>query len=104
MPDLTPLEAAEHLQRFIDYAGDVLNGELKVNLCKVVDTTISMLRQISTGELKLVVHAHWLNETIRPEYPEFYTGICSNCGTLQNSEGQYCRECGALMDENEKSE
>lgn len=89
--EMTPLEAVKLLD------SDFKNYE-------ILSLYLNMANKIAAWELKPVVHAHWLNETIRPEYPEFYTGICSNCGTLQNSEGQYCRECGALMDENEKSE
>ena len=91
MLDLTPLEAAEKLDKllfFWKYTCKKDDGIL--NYIKAVDTAATYLRAIAAGEYKRVVHAHIVGRG-RDLH-------CSNCGASADIGNDYCPDCGARMD------
>lgn len=102
MAEMTPLEAAETLEdiaavsdlKAVDGARSGLVN-LSKNDASSLRVIASMLRKISAGEYKQVVHGHWIDRTERHGKVCFE---CSSCGA-QNSGGidLYCYACGAFM-------
>lgn len=67
----------------------------------------SILRRVASGELRSVVHAHWIPDSSNPgNDPLIATAIfenwqfrCSHCGDkIIGSKSKHCGKCGALMD------
>lgn len=62
--------------------------------CKVLD----MIRRTPTADVVPVVHAHW--EYVKStNYAWDYPWMCSECGSCSQWETDYCKDCGATMDE-----
>lgn len=89
MSNLTPLEAAESLER---------KAELFPGMADLLLYAASYLRKIAEGEYKQVVHAHWIfGSTQGHSWMK-----CSNCLVSQSGQTAtftYCPSCGALMNE-----
>jgi hypothetical protein len=115
MSELTPQKIAENLDDLAKSI-DISSGGLFNSLPKIKSELISSLRsaaaderRIASGELKPVVHAHWIDTDFINSTGEIYE--CSNCHKFYNpakkaiSLGRqeenpaYCSRCGALMDE-----
>ena len=100
MLDLTPLEAAEKLDKllfFWKYTCKKDDGVL--NYIKAMKLAISCLRAIAAGEYKRVVHAHY--------GPENRCSVCgAPCKTFEHCANKpsepVCWNCGALMDDSEE--
>ena len=98
MSDLTPLEAAESLER---------KAELFPGMADLLLYAASYLRAIAAGEYKRVVHAHW-NYTSRPN-EDCMGGShavieCSHCKEDYGAEYDHCPSCGAQMDGQHENE
>ena len=52
------------------------------------------LSDITNGDFRRTVHAHW-RPGVEPPYK-----VCSYCESTCTAESPYCPECGAKMDEN----
>ena len=95
MSDLTPLEAAESLER---------KAELFPGMADLLLYAASYLRKIAAGEYRRALHGHWEQEDCS-KWP-----ICSNCGKPTLSRGycpaysSYCPSCGARMDERDDND
>jgi predicted amidophosphoribosyltransferase len=95
--DMTPLEAAEKLEK---YQQDEFCETCVHHICKSCKgpcksvapfiAAASYLRAIAAGEYKRVVHAHITGHG--------YDLHCSNCGASADIGDDYCKSCGALMD------
>lgn len=105
MPNkLTPHEIAENLE-FIEEAHLIKGlGAEYDEMCESVKQAASIIRRVASGELKPVVHAHWIKETAYVhdgyDYSNVPTFTCSNCrNENEYIHPPYCDQCGALMDE-----
>ena len=95
-PDLTPLEAAESLER---------KAELFPGMADLLLYAASLLRAIAAGEYKRVAHAAWVESNQNNSY-SCRPVKCSNCGethivpyTIPLDEWaenrNYCGSCGS---------
>ena len=62
----------------------------------VANFIYEMLKKAPTIEAKPVVHAHW-EYTGESDGKKIYR--CTNCQALLSGTGNFCKECGAQMDE-----
>lgn len=86
MPEMTPLEAAERLER---------KAELFPGMADLLLYAASYLHKIASGEYAPVIHGRWIKRDIFSEDPL----ECSNCGNSVSVYGySHCPSCGALMD------
>lgn len=53
-----------------------------------------IFRDLMDTEIVAVVHAHWVMNKKSP-----YGYNCSNCGAQSSEQTNYCKDCGAKMDE-----
>lgn len=72
------------------------NWDEKVSLLGVTADFICMICDAPTIEAKPVVHAHW-EYAGESEGKKIYR--CTNCQMLLPGTGNFCKECGAQMDE-----
>jgi len=97
---MTPLETAERLK---DIKEQMLDN-ISFDDAHALDYAAYYLRAIAAGEYKPVVHAHWRH--YKRSYIIPYDGIdeyqCSNCGSRRSIKSKYCKDCGAVMDEEDK--
>ena len=101
--EMTPLEAAEKLEHLVN--NDYVNYDDAIEAMRVGS---KLVRQIAAGELRPVVHAHWIpvakecyDVTDDEQYPAYK--YCSHCEISQKwpDHFKHCPECGALMDESD---
>ena len=61
-----------------------------------IDKSVEAIENAPTIETKPVVHAHWeyIGES---DGKKIYR--CTNCQALLSGTGNFCKECGAQMDE-----
>lgn len=95
MDNLTPLEAAEILERPCGYSYE------KIGMAR--QCAASYLRKIANGEYKQVVHGYW-------EHRSYIDQCCSVCGESPDREQgetppeyDICPYCGAVMDGKEET-
>jgi len=93
--EMTPLEAAETLEdiaavsdlKAVDGARSGLVN-LSKNDASSLRVIASMLRKISAGEYKRVVHAHW--KEVEPGHDILFE--CSNCGRIISTSWGCCED------------
>lgn len=97
MPEMTPQDIADCLETITE------RRETNKMQETVAMQAANYIRRIANGELRPVVHAHWI--AYKRSYVIPYPGIdeykCSNCGCRRSVKSKYCKDCGALMDEKE---
>ena len=80
---------------------------------EVKNVAASILRRVASGELRPVVHAHWIPDSSNPDNDPLIAMTieakmplrCSYCGgKFIGSESKYCGDCGALMDEKDDND
>lgn len=107
MPDLTPLEAAEKLEKeagFVErfyryYGADGLDD----GYISALRFAASYLRKIAAGEYKQVVHGYWKKVDDGVLIGDGTHLECSNCHVWSSHRYAYCRCCGAVMDRKDDS-
>lgn len=60
------------------------------------------LEQQPIIEAKPVVHAHWVSKDTMEKFPYAKNHYCSNCKVDVIECGNFCTNCGAQMDEEER--
>lgn len=63
---------------------------------------LEMINNEPTVEAKPVVHAHWENLGVSVDGKRIYE--CTNCHSHIYGTGNFCKECGAQMDEEENDD
>ena len=64
---------------------------------------LGCIEDAPTVDVKPVIHAHWVDAN---DFVNIGNGIhteCSHCHTWSKDKTNYCRFCGAIMDEKEGS-
>ena len=72
--------------------------DMKCDYCGTADY-IYMIEDMPAVEAKPVVHAHWKNLGVSVDGKRIYE--CTNCHSHIYGTGNFCKECGAQMDEKE---
>ena len=94
MSDLTPLEAAEKLDKLAMSPWSIAWSEKAEGICvaDLIRISASYLRAIAAGEYRQVVHAQYVTDDLGDS-------SCSECGeNYLDCTKKYCPDCGALMD------
>ena len=111
--EMTAEEAAEILENMAekDFQSDGAHFEADENIA--INYAASILRRVASGELRPVVHAHWIPDSSNPDNDPLIAMTieakmplrCSYCGgKFIGSESKYCGDCGALMDEKDDND
>lgn len=90
MPEMTPLEAAEILERPCGYSFEKIGAARS--------SAASYLRAIAAGEYKQVVHAHWVKVDDGVMLGDGTHTECSNCHVWRKHMYSHCPSCAAVMD------
>lgn len=80
-------------------AKTLFGGQIGITFYQAVHATIDALPTI---DAEPVVHAHWIYERYKGMWPcgsRRPEQKCSNCGSWSQTDGNYCSDCGARMNE-----